>query len=160
MSPRLELVSQLYNVTEQLALKALKEAKPETLNIRPNDKANSLAWVFGHIVASRLGIAKTLGIDESRDWDKLYDFGAEVKEPEAYPSIDELKETFADINAKLKARFEEMTDDDLKGEPAFKIPGIEESPAGIVAFMSLHESYHVGQLGYIQRLHGGEKLVG
>ena len=46
------------------------------------------------------------------------------------------------------------------GEPPYSIPGIEKTTAGTLAFLSLHESYHVGQLAYILRLHGREKLVG
>jgi uncharacterized damage-inducible protein DinB len=86
--------------------------------------------------------------------------GAEVKDPSAYPSIGEIHTSFLDISAKLKARFETLTEADLAGEPPYSIGGIEKTTAGLLAFSSLHESYHVGQLAYIIRMHGGKTLVG
>ena len=160
MNPRIKLVTELYEVSERLALKALNEAKPDDLYERPLDKANSFHWVFGHITASRYGLAQSLGLNESVSWEKLYEFGAEVQDFGAYPSIDELKAAFLDITKKLKVRFETLTERDLAGEPPCTIPGLEKSIAGLLAYLFMHESYHVGQLAYLQRLHGGPKLVG
>jgi len=160
MNPRIKLVTELYEVSERLALKALNAVKTEDLYERPLDKANSFHWVFGHITASRYGLAKYIGMTESVPWEKLYEYGADVHDRSAYPTIDEIKTAFLEITKKLKARFETLTEKDLAGEPPFAIPGLEKSVAGILAFMSFHESYHVGQLAYLQRLHGGEKLVG
>jgi hypothetical protein len=160
MNPRIKLSVELYTLNEYLALKALKEAKPETLDDRPLDKANSFAWIFGHITGSRFQVAKMIGLDKEFKWGDLYDMGAGVKDAAAYPSLDDLTGAYKEISAALNSRFEELTDADLDGEPAFKIPGIEESAAGMISFMAFHESYHIGQLAYLQRLHGGEKLVG
>jgi uncharacterized damage-inducible protein DinB len=160
MNTRIKLSAELYNLNEVLALKALNEATPATLEVRPMDKANSFAWVFGHIVNSRFHIAKAIGLDEKASFDELYSMGSDVRGADAYPSVDELKTAYADITGRLKARLEKLTDSDLDGAPAFKVPGIEESVAGLISFMAFHEAYHIGQLAYIQRLHGGPKLVG
>ncbi len=104
MNPRIKLVTELYEISERLALKALGAAKPEDLYARPLDKANSFHWVFGHITASRYGLAKCLGMNENVAWEKLYEYGAELHDRSAYPTIDELKTAFADITKKLKAR--------------------------------------------------------
>ena len=160
MIPRIKLIAELYDVSGRLALKALNEMKPDDLAARPLDKANSFQWVFGHITASRYGLAQTLGLEEKVSWEKLYEFGAELQDQTAYPSIDEIKAALDHITKKLKQRFESITEQELAGEPPFTIPGTEKSIAGNLAFLSLHESYHVGQLAYLLRLHGREKLVG
>lgn len=160
MIPRIKLIAELYDVSERLALKALSEMKPDDLYSRPIDQANSFHWVFGHITASRYGLAKTLGLAESVSWEKLYDRGAELQDQTAYASIDEIKSALVHITKKLQQRFESITEQELTVEPPFSIPGTEKSIAGNLAFLSLHESYHVGQLAYILRLHGREKLVG
>ena len=109
MIPRIKLVTELYGVSERLALKALGGMRPEDYYIRPDDKANSFHWVFGHITSSRFGLAKNLGLQESFAWGKLYEMGADVYDVSAYPSIDELHAAFLDISKKLKARFETLT---------------------------------------------------
>jgi uncharacterized damage-inducible protein DinB len=160
MNPRIKLIVDLYNVNQGLALKSLGQAKPENLHVRPLDKGNSVYWVFAHITAYRYTLAKALGLDESFTWSEMFKFGSEPLDPAGYPSIDEIKSAFLDISEKLKKRFETVSEADLTKDPLFTIPGIEESFAGTLAFLSLHESYHVGQLAYLQRLHGGEKLIG
>ncbi len=160
MIPRIKLIVDLYGVSERLALKALGEMKPEDLYERPIDKANSFHWVFGHIASSRYGLARALGLKESVVWGELYDYGSDVYDVSKYPTIEEIHTAFIDITKKLKARFETLTDEDLAVEPPFTIPGIEKNAAGTLSFLSLHESYHVGQLAYILRLHGRDKLTG
>ena len=160
MNPRIKLIVDLYNVNQALALKSLGQTKPENLHLRTLDKGNSVYWVFAHITVSRYTLAKALGMEEGVVWGGMFDFGSEPQDPAGYPSIDEIKAAFLDISDKLKKRFETVTEADLAIEPPFTIPGIEKSAAGTLAFMSLHESYHVGQLAYLQRLQGGDKLVG
>ncbi|MEW5795961.1 MAG: DinB family protein [Candidatus Zixiibacteriota bacterium] len=160
MHPRIKLVSELYLITEKLVLKALKQMKPEVIDSRPIEKANSFRWVFGHITAHRYMLAKAIGLNENVEWEKLYSFGAPLQESSAYPSIDEITKAFSHISEKIRQRFPALTEDDLAGEAAFEIPGLEKTTAGTIAFLSLHESYHVGQLAYIMRLHDCDKLVG
>lgn len=160
MNPRIKLIVDLYNVNQALALKSLGQAKPENLHLRPQGTGNSVYWIFAHITVSRYSLAKALGMNESVMWGGMFELGSEPQDPAGYPSIDEIKAAFLEISDKLKRRFETVTEADLAKEPSFTIPGIEKSTAGILAFMSLHESYHVGQLAYLQRLQGGEKLVG
>jgi uncharacterized damage-inducible protein DinB len=160
MHPRIKLTAELYGLNKYLALKALDEAKPDDLFVRPSEKGNSFHWIFRHVTASRFTLAQAIGLKDEVAWGKLFDMGAEPKEPSAYPAVGEIKKAFLDISDRLQSRFESMTEGDLSGQPPFKIPGIEETIAGSISFMAFHEGYHVGQLAYVLRLHGGDKLVG
>ena len=160
MNPRIKLIVEVYSVSEALVLKAVGQAKEADLFIRPLDKGNSFHWVFGHITATRYSLAQALGLKASVAWEKLFEYGAETIDRAEYPSLDEIKTAFLDVSGKLKERFETATDQDLAVEPPFSISGVEKSLAGHLAFLSHHEGYHVGQLAYVLRLHGGDKLVG
>jgi len=124
------------------------------------EHGNSFLFVAGHITAYRHSVAALLGVKEEWPHQALFARGAEVKDPSAYPSLDEIKTAFDSISAKINKRFLEVTEADLSGPAPFKMPGLEETAGGIVAFLAMHEAYHVGQLAYILRLHGGERLVG
>jgi uncharacterized damage-inducible protein DinB len=160
MNQRIKLSCELYNLNENLALKALTEAKPETLDVRPMDRANSIAWIFVHITGSRFLLGKHLGLKNEFKWAELYNAKDGLAEAGAYPSIDELKEAYGEITSALNSRFEELTDADLDAASPFNVPGVEESIAGAIAALAFHESYHVGQMAYALRLHGGDQLVG
>ncbi len=160
MNPQLKPIVDLYNVNTNLFLKALDMAEEKDLFDRPLGKANSLHWVAGHLTATRFTIAKMLGLEVEFPKAQLFDYGAEPQEPSTYPTIDEIVLGWNDISEKLKDQFEKVGDDVLAGKPPFEVPGVDKTVGGMVAFLQLHESYHVGQLAYINRLHGGEKLVG
>jgi len=160
MNPRIKLPVELFSVSDPLVLKAVEQVKESDLFVRPMDKGNSFHWVFGHITATRYGLAQALGVKASVAWEKLFDYGVEVVDQKEYPSLGEIKTAFLDVSGKLKERFETVTDKDLEGEPPFPIPGLEKSLAGYLTFLSYHEGYHVGQLAYLLRLHGGDKLIG
>jgi hypothetical protein len=98
MNPRIKLVVNQYNVNRALVLKALEMADGTDLSDRPMDKANSFAWVFGHITASRFTLVKGFGMDVEFDPNKLYEFGAEIEDQSAYPRLDEIKTAFEDIS--------------------------------------------------------------
>ena len=160
MHPKMVHIAGLYQVTQRLFDKASDEIKPEDVSVRPSDRGNSFLFVAGHITAYRYSVAALLGLKAEWPHKSLFERGAEIKDAAAYPSFEEIKKTFDDITLKINKRFDEVTEADLSGPAPFKMPGLEETSGGIVAFLAMHEAYHVGQLAYILRLHGGERLVG
>ena len=148
-----------YGVNTGLVVKAFADIKDEDIFRRP-DGANSLHWIAGHITDSRMYIGGLAGLGTKSLWGKLFDGGCEIKEPEAYPPIGEILSAFKDIGAKLVTRFDELSDDELAASVEPDFPGQEKTVFGAIAFLSLHESYHVGQLAYIRRLFGYERLTG
>ena len=160
MNSQLKPIADLYNVSTNLFLKALDMAEEKDLFDRPLGKANSLLWVAGHLTASRFTVAKMLGLKAEFPKAELFNFGVEPQDASVYPTIEDIVLAWSDISEKIKDQFEKVGDDVLAGKPPFEVPGVEKTVAGMVAFLQWHESYHVGQMAYINRLHGGDKLVG
>ncbi len=127
---------------------------------RPTEKANSVNWIAGHIVSARYGVANMLGVEDKSPWGDLYDMGADVADNSKYPSLDEIKSAWKDISAKLLKGLEDVTEEQLAKEPPWKAPAVEPSIRGLIAFMSFHESYHLGQLGYLRRIQGLDSAFG
>lgn len=160
MNPTMIHIANLYKVTQWLFDEAVKKVKPEDVPVRPQDRANSFLFVAGHMTWTRFSLAKFIGLNEEWPHMSLFEIGAEPKDASVYPPLAEIKQAFDAVSEKINARIPELTEADLAGQPPFKIPNVEESAGGIVSFLSMHEAYHVGQLAYILRLHGGEQLVG
>jgi uncharacterized damage-inducible protein DinB len=57
-------------------------------------------------------------------------------------------------------RFEELTDADLAAKAPFQFPVDDDTILGVIAFMAMHESYHIGQLSAIRRQLGLPGLAG
>lgn len=160
------MVSQIKPMVEQMGVNvwlfntALKDMAIEHVIIRPRDKGNSILWNAGHVTTSRYFLGNILGLEAKHPWGELFDRGQSIVEDDKYPSIEEIKSGFEDITGKLMARFEAITDEELKAEHGYSFPIQDKTRKGAITFLSLHESYHMGQFSYIRRLLGLDGLTG
>jgi len=127
---------------------------------RPGADANSMQWILGHIIASRYSILQLMGSDSNQPYGPLFSKNAEPKEPGEYPSVEELKESWNQAAKELNDRLEELTEGELEKPIERKFPGVDSTVMGGITFLHFHESYHIGQLAYIRRLHHQTQLVG
>lgn len=152
-------ISGQYGVSTELLVKAFADIKDADVFRRP-DGGNSLHWIAGHVADSRMYIGGLVGLGTKSLWGKLFDAKCEIKEPEAYPTIKEILSAYKDLGVKLLTRFGELSEDELAASIEPNFPGQEKTVFGAIAFLSFHESYHVGQLAYVRRLLGYGPLTG
>jgi len=160
MHQTMTAVADQYKLNTMLFDKVLDGFQDSEQFTRPNDKGNSVNWVAGHLTSARFSVANMLGVEDQCPWGKLYEGGNGLMEQSKYPSLTEIKSAFKDISAKLEAKLAGASEDVLTKEPPWKAPGMEPSVRGSVAFMSFHESYHLGQLGYLRKFHDLEGAFG
>jgi uncharacterized damage-inducible protein DinB len=127
-------------ITEELAIR------------RPASGVASAAWIVGHLVLARHRILKVLGVAEipADVWEQHYARGGPGAS--AHLSWADLVETFRATDASLKAGFQGLEDWDRPTlNPAL---GTEQPLEQVLAFLYMHECYHLGQIGVIRKLHG------
>lgn len=160
MHQSIAAVSDLYKLGTKMFEKTLDGFDDARQFERPGDKANSVNWIAGHMTTSRYGVAAALGLEDKCPWGDLYNVAVEADKPSKYPPLEEIKAAWGDISAKILKGFEEVSEDQLAGKPTWEPPEVEQSNRGVVAVLSLHENYHMGQLGYLRKLHGLERAFG
>ena len=160
MNPSVSILAQQYQLNHALVSAAVKDLPEKHIAERINDIGNSMKWLTGHLATSRYVLMKLLGIDEGCPLGDLFARGAEVKPDNECPSLDEILKVWNDVTGKLDARLEKITDEALATESPIQFPIADNTVLGGIAFLSLHETYHVGQLAYIRRLHGGDGITG
>ena len=160
MNPRVAPLADLYNLNTNLVNKTLKNLADDVAHKRVNDKGSSLHWIIGHIANSRHYVGGLFNAGTEFENSELYNGGTPMKEPSAYPPIAEIKKIFENVSGKFMKRLEELTDDDINKKLESKLPVKDETMLGAIAFFSLHESYHVGQLSFIRRQLGMDGLTG
>ena len=160
MHQTMTAVADQYKLNTKLFDKVLEGVKDNQQFTSPMEVANSVNWVAGHLVSSRYGVANMLGIEDKCPWGDMYDMGVDLKDSSEYPSLAEIKSAFKEISAKLESGLESAPESALTKEPPWQGPGMENSIRGTVAFMSFHESYHLGQLGYLRKLLGLDRAFG
>ena len=160
MNPRVAPLADLYNLNTKLVNKTLEDLTDDVAHKRINDTGSSLHWIIGHIANSRHYVGGLFNAGTEFENSELYNGGTPMKEPSAYPPIAEIKKIFENISGKFMKRLEELTDDDINKKLESKLPVKDETMLGAIAFFSLHESYHVGQLSFIRRQLGMDGLTG
>jgi len=161
MNPRVAPFADLYKLDTTMVKKALEDVKEADLHKRVNNSGTSLHWIFGHIVASRDYIAKM--IDADIDWKHNELFGGSgqpVKEPSAYPPIEEIKKAFDSVTEKLMNRLGNLEDKDIEKKLKDKWPHGDDTHLGAISFMAWHEGWHIGQMSVLRKHLGYKGLAG
>jgi len=150
----------IYLINERLYNRALDGVATEDVCRRVGTDANSMLFVAGHLMTSRFGLLGILGDEAKNPWPGLFSRGETHQKPEAYPSIDEIRSAWNDASERFRARLESASEAELAAPAPFEVPAEEQTVLGAVAFLAMHESYHIGQFSVMRKLLGYESLVG
>jgi hypothetical protein len=153
-------ISGMYKANTDIVNRATEGILPEHWFVKPGDASNHLMWVAGHLVASRGTVLKTLGPEWSAPWSSLFARGAKPASPDQYPAVEEIRNAWKDVSRQLSVALAGVSAEVLvKPTPEGK-PSFDGKVGGLVAFLALHETYHVGQVGYLRKWLGYGQIVG
>ena len=160
MDPCITPLSELFAINNQLFPRALEDICEDDLYKRPGGRSNSIIWLAGHLTGARYLLANLLRVNEEFPYEGIFNRGTKPPSDDQLPKPDEIKAAWDGISDKLMAKLESVTDEELMTTSPMEFPTKDETILGAVAFMALHESYHVGQMAYVRRLLGYSQLVG
>lgn len=153
--------AQQYNFNNGFLEKSLKELTPEEWLRRPDDKANHLAWIVGHLVYSRKMILRRLGTEWDLPWLGMFARGQKLDAEAAYPSDHALLEAWQDVSGVLTQALENADEEKLAAPAAQPgPPSADGKLSGTISFMAWHETYHIGQVSYLCCWLGHKGLMG
>ncbi len=153
--------AQHYRFNNDLLANTVKDLSPEEWLRRPSDSANHMAWIVGHVIWARKMLLSRLGTEWSATWLGLFARGVKPDNDAAYPSPSTLLDAWRDVSGALTVALENASEEAMAA-PA-KQPGPPSSDgkeSGVVNFLALHETYHVGQASYIRSWLGHKGLMG
>jgi uncharacterized damage-inducible protein DinB len=127
---------------------------------RPGDSSNHLTWITGHVVVHRARISKLLGSTWSAPWEALFVRGAALEESAKYPSPSELQQAWKQVSEGLATSLSNASPETLSKPLNNPSPSLDGTVGGLVAFLCFHETYHVGQMGFLKKLLGCGQTVG
>jgi DinB superfamily len=156
MNPSAETYADLYTMNFKSVNVLCRDLTEDEARRRPDGRQNPALWMLGHITTYRAELLRMLGAEPSRGKGLAASFGRDVRADEAaWPGVTELLADLAALHSELVERLKSL------GEAAFE-PTVT-TPAGVkmpaVAFLHFHESYHLGQLGYVRTWLGKSALV-
>ena len=160
MPSALEPVALIFKLNNEMVVRSLNGLTDEECWRRPADGGNPILWLVGHATISRGRLLAQLGHPYDHGLGLLFDRGAKLREPDAYPVRATIEAAWQDTRRRMREAFAGLTDERLAAAPSGQpLPGVT-SIAGFIAFLAFHESYHVGQMGYLRRQLGHSGVAG
>ena len=159
--PPLEFVARSFEANTPLFAQALDGVTDEEMRRAPSDHNSSMLWLAGHLVRGRGRTLIALGLSAD-PWD-LFGRGTHINASAKYPTRQEILHQWAEYSGQLHHALRGLSDADIKKKAAPSPPNppsLDGSVGGIVAFLAFHESYHMGQLGYVRKWLGHSALAG
>jgi hypothetical protein len=160
MSTDLQTLRNQFQFNNGIYERTVQGIPPEQWLIQPSQESNHLLWVVGHTAVTRAVGVRLLGGEWSAPWQDLFRRGQKRIGIGEYPSVAEVQRAWNEISGRLMSALStaspELTDRPVeKGKPS-----IDGTVGGMVGFLCLHESYHLGQTGFIRKWLGHGQAVG
>lgn len=149
----------IFATNDDLALRALDGLTHKQLWEAPTERNNAMLWIAGHLVQTRALLLGLLGEPFDTGWGERFNRGAKIGDANGYPSRHEIEKAMRDVSQRLQAKLAALDDAQLAQPASMDLPGAK-TVADQVALFAFHDSYHVGQMGYIRKALGYPALAG
>jgi hypothetical protein len=146
----------IYKRNQDMLARAIEGMTEEQWSERPLDACNSALWLFGHLIWARSRALKLLGFTWTKPWLDLFARGSKPMETLQYPRTNNLLDAWEDLCSIFPATLEEIPHNVLEEPVQQPSPSFNGTVGGMVSFLAMHESYHVGQMVYVRKLLGAE----
>ncbi|MDR6920134.1 MULTISPECIES: hypothetical protein [Chryseobacterium] len=140
----IEIIKRQTSATYRIVSLNTEGITDEESMIFPNDEANCMNWILGHLIYIRNAFLNILGEESVWDSEKFscYNRGENpLDRKDKFVTFEELKSYFKESQNRLESA--------LNMIEHFKPGTIND-----IATLSLHEIYHGGQFGYLRRILG------
>lgn len=155
-SKKLEIIISAYRMHSQSFKNALDGITEETGLKRIENKTNHVVWMTGNLVNCRYWIGNLLGIEDKDPYGDLFNEGRAIDESLNYPTLEELKKSYASISPKVYQKLLMATDEQLDTAFSFgmNIPFVPENVLNMIGMCTGREDYLLGQIGLMRKLLG------
>lgn len=153
MHPALTPLAAILSLNRRLLLNSLDGMSDETARVRAG-AGNSAAFIAVHLVDARLYLLRTLGAEMTHPFGDRLATVTTIDDMTWYPTLDEIRAAWNAVSEGLEGALQGLTAEDLSRASPADFPIADSTLVGTVAFLTQHDSYHVGQVSLIRRLVG------
>lgn len=155
-SKKLEIVIPAYRMHTQNFKNVLEGISEVAALKRIDNNTNHVVWMTGNLISCRFWIGNMLGLEDQDPYDEFFKEGRALDENLDYPTLEELKKTFADISPKAYKKLLSATDEQLDKvfSIGMNIPFIPENVLNMIGMCIGREDYLFGQIGLMRKMLG------
>jgi uncharacterized damage-inducible protein DinB len=160
----IEILAKQLATTTKLVKNVLADID-DTSGKHPTEPIARLRWLAGHLLVTRSRFALRFGII-TEPFPYLDSYIIKDNPPPnarpldlsiAYPQLETLRQLWSQYSEGLPEALTGMTDEQLAGDGPFASP-LGTTLLDNIAFVVIHESYHIGQMGTLRKSLGYESM--
>ena len=159
MTPSLVPIVEILELDTRLFEKALADLDREALVRRIVANSNPIIWIAGHLTWARFSMAGLLDAKLTFPFPPVFGRGAVLGDEASLPHADEVLSAWRDVSDILADRLSEATEAQLMAPSPRPLPIGDKTILGMIAFLTYHEGYHIGQLALLRKALGLSGLV-
>lgn len=151
---------ELMQLNTRLFVSCLEGVDDQAARQRIHQRANNVAFISSHVIEARYFLAAYLGVEATNPFKEMLEGFSSIEEFSEFPVVKEILASWADVSRLLADRFETLTAEELARVSPQSFPMHRDTtPGGVtvlggIAFLVQHESYHLGQLGFLRKCLG------
>lgn len=156
----LQPLALIFKLNNNLIARSLDGLSDEDMWCQLSGSGNPVAWLLGHVTEMRAGLLSEMGAPFDCGWSRTFQRGSALVNRDRYPARDVIQAGWNATHAAMRDAFAGVTPDRLMAPVTRRpVPGVE-TLADLIAFCGFHESYHVGQIGFIRKQLGHSSIAG
>jgi hypothetical protein len=159
VAPEFVTTAHIFKRNEAMLGKAIDGLNAEQWNCRPLESSNCALWILGHIVWARSRALKLLGVNWTAPWFPYFERGSKPEDAASYPPFEEVVAAWKELTEKMPTALAGASPEAMAAPITQPSPSFDGTVGGMVSFLAMHETYHVGQAVYVRRLIAHDQAV-
>ena len=156
----IEPLALIFKLNNNLVGRSLEGLTDEDIWRQPSGSGNPIGWIVGHLTETRAGLLSEMGVTFDYGWSRVFQRGSALQDRAGYPARDAIEQTWKATHAAMRDAFATVSAERLRAPVTRRpVPGVENL-VDLIAFCGFHESYHVGQIGFIRKQLGHSSIAG
>jgi len=148
----------MLNMNERLFLNALEGVNDEQAHERLSPHSNPFIWIAAHTVWARFNMLMFLGKPAKNPFEGKFENFKAYDAADNYPSLETIREEWKKASTLLKEALQGVTEEQLAADSPIKSPIGDFTNGGTIAFLAQHESYDIGQMGFLKKYYSKEAM--
>ncbi|HEX3232755.1 MAG TPA: DinB family protein [Gemmatimonadales bacterium] len=141
----------IFDLNTDLLLNCLDGLSEAEARRRLAAGGNSIAFLATHLTDSRHFLVTSLGHPLANPLAGFIDDVRSIEEIRELPSLELISAAWLGIGAHLQAILSSLSAAELARTDVPRFPVDDRTVVGMLAFLGQHESYHLGQIGFLRR---------
>jgi uncharacterized damage-inducible protein DinB len=151
MEPQVAPLAALFDLNTDLLLNCLEGLSDGEAQRRLNAGGNSVAFLASHLTDTRHFLVTRLDHPLPNPLARYLADVRSIDEARELPVLDEIRPAWQAVSSHLQTVLAELRPEELAEPNVHRFPLDDTTRLGMIAFLVQHDSYHLGQIGFIRR---------